>query len=226
MADPLVPTSRLPQQGNDEDDDDNIDHGNLAAALLPNQQTDRGTHNQMPASHDCTCVHIRSDWYDNSTITEYIPAEVQDIIGYATDRIEYLRIYAIPLEAAAPLKIAARVDTRGDLLYLCPHNPLQDRPLLEIEKLIEKTSNGKVILVVILPEAESLELALTSTVCGGTPSACVRHQAGWSDWLCKLDTGVFANLILILPFVDRTSLQETHVWQTVLRRELQAQILA
>ena len=139
------------------------------------------------------------------------------VIGY--------KIYAIPVEEAAPLRIAAHVNTDGALLYICPHNPLRDRPLLEIEKLFEKTSNGAVMLVVILPEAESLDAALQTNARCNNASTCMCHQADWSDWLCKLDTAVFANLIVIMPFMNINTLGETTVWRTILRRQLRTEIL-
>ena len=80
------------------------------------------------------------------------------------------------------------------------------------------------MLVVILPEAESLDAALQINA-RNNASTCMCHQADWSDWLCKLDTAVFANLIMIRPFMNINTLGETMVWRTILRRQLKTEIL-
>ena len=94
-----------------------------------------------------------------------------------------------------------------------------------MENLLEKTSSKNVMLVVILPEIELLEVAFQTTTCSGKASKGLCHQADWSDWLCKLDTAVFANLTVIMPFVDINTFRNTFVWQTILRRQLRADIV-
>ena len=73
------------------------------------------------------------------------------------------------------------------------------------------------MLVVILPEAESLGAALQTNARCNNASTRMCHQADWSDWLCKLDTAVFANLIVILPFMNVITLKENMIWNTILR---------
>ena len=173
--------------------------------------------------HWCIIVFVRSGWYDNPTTIRYRPAAIQDIIG-PLDQENY-KVYAVPLEEAAPLRIAARVRTDGALLYICPHNPLRDRPLLEIEKLFEKTLYGAVMLVVILPEAASLDAAFQTNARCNNATTGMCHQADWSDWLCKLDTAVFGNLISIMPFMSVNTLREAMVWNSMLRRRLTTELL-
>ena len=127
----------------------------LVEPLVEHAMDTPSSHDTLPSQQCCIMVHIRAGWYDNSTIIEYSPADIQDINGPNIDEIGNLKIYALPLAEVAPLKIATRVNTGEALLHICPHNPLLDRPLLEIEKLFEKTSKGEIMLVVILPEAES-----------------------------------------------------------------------
>ena len=126
-------------------------HGESLEEPLLGDATDTAAywHNDQ-TKHWCIMVFVRSDWYDNSTTIKYSIAAVQDIKGPFDG--ENYKVYTIPIEETAPLNIAARVSTEGALLYICPHNPLRDRPLLEIEKLFEKTSYGAVMLVVILPK--------------------------------------------------------------------------
>ena len=97
--------------------------------------------------------------------------------------------------------------------------------MLEIEKLFEKTSYGAVMLVVILPEAELLDEAFQTNARCNNASTVMCHQADWSDWLCKLDTAVFTNLIVIMPFRSVNTLRETMVWNCILRRRLPAVVL-
>ena len=92
--------------------------------------------------------------------------------------------------------------------------------MLEIEKSFEQTSYGAVMLVVILPEGELLDVALKTTAHFTNASTVMCHQANWPDWLCRLDTAVFNNLIVILPFRNVNTLGETLVWNCTLRRRL------
>ena len=197
----------------------------LVEPLVEHDMDTPSSHDTLPTQQCCIMVHIRSGWYDNSTIIEFSPADIQDINGPNIDEIGNLKFYAMPLAAVAPLKIATRVNTGGALLYICPHNPLLDRPLLEIEKLFEKTSKGEIMLVVILPEAESLDAALKTNAYINNPSIVMCQPVDWSSWLGKLDTAVFTSLTVIMPFVQIETLRETFVWQTVIRRGLSAEIL-
>ena len=97
--------------------------------------------------------------------------------------------------------------------------------MLEIEKLFEKTSYGAVMLVVILPEAESLDEAFQTNARCNNASTVMCHQANWPDWLCRLDTAVFNNLIVILPFRNVNTLRETLVGNITSRRRLAAVLL-
>ena len=112
------------------------------------------------------------------------------------------------------------------MVYICSHNLLRDQALLGIEKLLETTLHGTVTLVVFLLEAESLDAAFRTNARCNTASTEMCHEADWSDWLCKLDTAVFANLILIMPFMSVNTLSETTVWNAILRRRLTAEILS
>ena len=81
------------------------------------------------------------------------------------------------------------------------------------------------MLVVILPEAELLDEAFQTNARCNNASTVMCHQADWSDWLCKLDTAVFANLVMIMPFMNVNALQRTMVRKTILRRRLKTEIL-
>ena len=170
-------------------------------------------------------MFVRSGWYDNATTIRYQVAADQDIAGPLNQEYENYKVDAIPIEEAAPLRTAARVRTDRALLYICSHNPLRDQALLGIEKLFEKTLHGTVTLVVFLLEAESLDVAVWTNARRNTASSEMYYEADWSDWLCKLDTAVFANLIMIMPFMSVNTLRETMVWTSILRRRLTTEIL-
>ena len=76
------------------------------------------------------------------------------------------------------------------------------------------------MLVVILPEGELLDVAFKTTAHFNNASIVMCHQANWPDWLCRMVTAVFNNLIIIMPFKSVNTLRETLVWNCTLRRKL------
>ena len=174
-------------------------------------------------AHPCcrrySIVVARCSWFEvlmQKEMDEEVTLELQDIVPSATGP----KLFAMPQRPSLFNEIVRRVGTGGDLLYICVHNPMVEVNLVELADLLRKADKG-IILVIVLPVLEHLEQALASN-----PSAVARLHANkesryvatladMSTWLMVLSTGIFPNIIVILPFNFRETLSESLLWQLV-----------
>ena len=82
------------------------------------------------------------------------------------------------------------------------------------------------MLVVVLPEAESLDSEFQTNARCNIASTEMCHETDWSNWLCMLDMAVFANLLLSIPIMRVNTLSETLLWNAISRRSLTAESLS
>ena len=103
-----------------------------------------------------------------------------------------------------------------DLLYVIPHNPTSEVDIVEIKELLGKASRG-VALLIILPTCEDFSSALGESdslrFCVGKYSRSVTTLADFSCWLCRLSSGLFHKVVVILPFTDCDIMTSTAVWR-------------
>ncbi len=113
------------------------------------------------------------------------------------------KLYAVPMCDAVPYRVAPRVATSKNLLYICVHNPMVDINLIEMRELINK-ANRNVVLVVILPAVQLLEKDLGSPramrLHGNAETRYIASFADLDNWLRLLSSSIFSSLTLILPY--------------------------
>ena len=101
--------------------------------------------------------------------------------------------------------------------------------LVELADLLRKADKG-IILVIVLPVLEHLEQALavypsaSARLHANKESRYVATLADLSTWLMVLSTGIFPNIIVILPFNCRETLSESLLWQLV-NKSIDAEVL-
>jgi hypothetical protein len=159
-------------------------------------------------------VIARQTWFEISIQREFPVASssMQDIV-VATNSCPNL--YALPMLDALPYRVAPRVLTTDNLLYVCVHNPMVDINLVEMRELINKADRN-IVLVVILPAVQllerDLELPQKMRLHGNKET---RYMASFADlhaWLMLLGSGIFSSLTLLLPYASLESLQDSQVW--------------
>lgn len=147
---------------------------------------------------------------------EEVTLELQDIVPSATGP----KLFALPQRPSSYNEIVRRVGAGGDLLYICVHNPMVEVNLVELADLLRKADKG-IILVIVSPVLEHLEQALAfypsavARLHANKESRYVATLADMSTWLMVLSTGIFPNIIAILPFNFRETLSESLLWQLV-----------
>ena len=173
-------------------------------------------------------VVARCSWFEvlmQKEMDEELTLELQDIVPSATGP----KLFALPQRPTLCNEIVRRVVTEGDLLYICVHNPMIEVNIVELADLLRKADKG-IILVIVLPVLEHLEQALpgyppaSARLHANKESRYVATLADLSTWLMVLSTGIFPNIIVILPFNCRETLSESLLWQLV-NKSVDAEVL-
>ena len=114
--------------------------------------------------------------------------------------------------------ITHRMCAYNDLLYVCAHNPMTDLHITELKELVTKADKS-IALVLVLPAAEHLDRALdqpaSNRLHAHNESRFVSTYADFSAWLSLLNMGVFAKMLLILPYHDRSVLETLVLWNII-----------
>ena len=171
-------------------------------------------------------VIARQQWFEISIQRNTFPSTPDIEVPDETKPV----IYAVPMADALPVLIAARVSSAGCSLYICVHNPLNQVPVVEMRELVDKADRN-IMLIVILPEAELLDMALMdpnssiTRLHGHKETRYLNVHADWHHWLNELASGVFTRLAVILPYSSQEQLQKTMLWKTVCRTGLPHSIL-
>ena len=216
-----------------------------AQALLsdstPPEQVKKDTAEQSQESHGPTHIELVT-MPDTPTVTYNVVCARQQWFEMAVQKTTYAStpdivvpdsetglpvMFAVPTAESLPAVIAGRVNGAGCSLYICVHNPLSQVPLIEIVELIKKADRA-ICLIVILPEAELLNQALTHPITrlhGQKETRFLNGHADWMTWLLELASGVFPRLGVVLPYWSEDALLQTNLWKAVRRMGLESHVL-
>ena len=145
------------------------------------------------------------------------------------DILSDIQVCAVPRMVDLVELAAHRFADTDKLLYVCVcvHNPLTDLRIIEMKELIVKATR-EIRLLIILPQheylVEGLRPSMGARLHAESDTRFVATLADMSSWLMLLKAGLFASVIVLLPYTDREVLETSALW-TLIEQCVQSRIL-
>ena len=146
-------------------------------------------------------------WYDIAINKEYArPEDNQRDLDCEGSR----NFVTLHVRETNPDLIVTRLNFQGErCIYVCAHNPLASVTSITALRKMTITADNSIVLVVILPNIQLITEALEMNGRIGYPNhhSPIASYADWHGWLQQLTSGIFASLLLVLPYSEAADLQ-------------------
>ena len=158
----------------------------------------------------CILLPHSGGWYDVASNKDYpcSASNLQDLVCNGPNNF-----VCVPVGQSSPDKLVPRLQFRDECcVYFCNHNPLANvTSLLTVSSMINK-ADGTIMFIVVLPAINLITNALEAPRRIGYPSieygsSPIVSYADWHGWLQQLTSGIFGDLLLVLPYADTQDLR-------------------
>ena len=161
------------------------------------------------------CVVIaRVDFYEIQCQQNFEP-DVFDILPL---HVRHAGVKAVAVEQTVDMLniVINSFHRTEELLYVCVHNPMTDLHILEMRELLVKATRD-IMLLIILPAVSEfsaiLERPFAARLHARKDSRYVATLADMYCWITTLNSRVFPNVMIVLPYYDRELLQASELWK-------------
>ena len=165
------------------------------------------------------CVVVaRVEWYEIQCQQKFAP----DVFEILPVNVSHVGVQLLAVKQTVDMLdvVINSLHATEELLYVCVHNPMTDLNILEMKELLVKATRD-IMLLIILPEVQEfsaiLERPFAARLHARKDSRYVATLADMSCWLTTLNSRVFPNVMMVLPYHDRELLEASALWKVVQR---------